>query len=120
MLPTCSSRDGPAAYLSVMNRISVKLAAAMLALSASCNGNLTPESASGEVFTCVIADAPDTRLSIDSQGKTRWEPGDQILFHGKWTGKGSRTFSVTVTLEESNISADGKTATVTVDVCILP
>lgn len=86
----------------------------MLALSAACNRNLAPESTSGEVFTCVIADAPDTRLSIDAQGKTRWEPGDQILFHGKWVGKGSRTFSVTVTLEESNISADGKTATVTV------
>lgn len=115
MLPTCPSRDGPAAYfLSAMNKISVILAAAMLALSAACNGNLAPESASGEVFTCVIADAPDTRLSIDAQGKTRWEPGDQILFHGKWTGKGSRTFSVTVTLEESNISADGKTASVTV------
>ena len=114
MLPTCPSRDGPAVYLSAMNRISVILAAAMLALSAACNGNLAPESTSGEVFTCVIADAPDTRLSIDAQGKTRWEPGDQILFHGKWVGKGSRTFSVTVTLEESNISADGKTASVTV------
>ena len=106
MLPTCPIRDGPAVYLSAMNRISVILAAAMLALSAACNGNLAPESASGEVFTCVIADAPDTRLSIDAQGKTRWEPGDQILFHGKWVGKGSRTFSVTVTLEDRDIQND--------------
>lgn len=97
-----------------MNRISVILAAGTLALSAACSGSLAPENTAGEVFTCVIADAPDTRLSIDSQGKTRWEPGDQILFHGKWTGKGGDTYSVTVTLDESNISADGKTATVTV------
>ena len=101
-------------YFAAMNRISVIIAAGALALFAACSETLTPENASGDVFTCVIADAPDTRLSIDSQGKTRWEPGDQILFHGKWTGKGSKTYSVTVTLDESNISADGKTATVTV------
>ena len=61
-------------------------------------------------FTCVIAGDPDSRVSISDQGKARWEPGDQILVHGEYTGAGK---SATVTLKASDISSDGKTATIT-------
>ena len=62
-----------------------------------------------QTFTCIIADGTDTRLGIDAQGKTRWEPGDQILVHG--AGSSNRK---TITLKASDISSDGKTATITV------
>ena len=42
--------------------------------------------------------------------KTAWEAGDQIVVHGEYAKN-----QVTVTLAAGNISADGKTATVTVD-----
>ena len=61
-------------------------------------------------FTCEIADAADTRLSIDGAGKTLWEPGDQILLHGDYTNS---SCSATVTLTADNISDDGKKATFT-------
>ena len=61
-------------------------------------------------FTCVIADSPDSKVSISDQGKTRWEAGDQILVHGRYTGEGK---SAIVTLTASDISADGKRATIT-------
>ncbi len=60
-------------------------------------------------FTCVIDNAPDTRLAIDGQGKTSWEPNDQIVVHGD--GKSNR---ITVTLTAEDISADGKSATISV------
>ena len=43
----------------------------------------------------------------DSSGKTAWETGDEIFVHGGYTPSG-----VTVKLSGSDISADGKTATV--------
>ena len=61
-------------------------------------------------FTCVIASDPGSRVSISDAGKNTWEPGDQILVHGKETGSGK---SATVTLKASDISADGRTATIT-------
>ena len=42
--------------------------------------------------------------------KTAWEPGDQIVVHGEYAKN-----QVTVTLAAGDISADGKTATKTVD-----
>ena len=30
------------------------------------------------IFTCVLADNDDTKMAIDSDGKTTWEVGDQI------------------------------------------
>jgi hypothetical protein len=96
------------------------LAAAAFALS--CNGEIpeqaghdgtgvNAEAVSGEImtFSCVIADAPDSKVAITGQGKVRWEPGDQILVHGKTTEEGK---SATVTLTSSDISADGRTATI--------
>ena len=56
-------------------------------------------------FTCVIN--PDTRLSISDAGKTSWEAGDEILVHGE--GDSNR---IVYTLQASDISADGKTATI--------
>lgn len=61
-------------------------------------------------FTCVINSEPDSRVSISQTGKASWEPGDQILVHGEYTGEGK---SATVTLTASDISSDGKTATIT-------
>lgn len=66
-------------------------------------------------FTCVIADGDsDSKVSLvndGSVGKTQWEAGDQIMIHG---GKNGATFQ-TVTLKAADISADGKTATITMD-----
>ena len=62
-----------------------------------------------QTFTCIIADGTDTRLGIDAQGKTRWEAGDQILVHGDYTKK---NYGATVTLKDSDISNDGKTAVI--------
>ena len=44
------------------------------------------------------------------RGKTVWEAGDQIYIHGNYDPS-----SITVTLEAAQISADGKSATVTLD-----
>ena len=60
-----------------------------------------------QTFTCVIE--PDSKMSVSEGGKTAWEPGDQILVHGEFTGTGK---SVTVTLTASDISSDGKSATI--------
>ena len=59
------------------------------------------------IFTCVIADAPDSRFSITPAGKTSWEPGDKIMVHGGTNGADR----LEVTLSASDISADGKRAT---------
>ena len=65
----------------------------------------------GITLTCVIDDGEESRVAISGQGKTTWEPGDQILVHGKWAGG---KYSSTVTLASGDISADGKKATFTV------
>lgn len=56
-------------------------------------------------FTCTFA--PETKVSVAENGKTRWEVGDRILVHG-----GNRE---TVTLTAKDISADGKQATIRVE-----
>ena len=87
----------------------------------SCCSNVLPEQAGQDdvvagqdavTFTCVIASDPDSRVSISEQGKTTWEPGDQILLHGDYTREGYG-FPI-VTLSDSDISADGKRATFSV------
>ncbi|MBQ9463574.1 MAG: hypothetical protein IJU68_07980 [Bacteroidales bacterium] len=92
-------------------------AIACIGLALSCNSTIDIVQAPAEkemTFTCELK--PDSRLGIDAQGKTSWEAGDQILFHGKWTGKdGSTYYSRTVTLTAENISADKKTASVTLE-----
>ena len=60
-------------------------------------------------FTCSFAGDPGSKVSVSDQGKNCWEPGDQILVHGE--GKDNRK---TVTLTASDISDDGKVATISV------
>ena len=88
------------------------LATLVASLAVGCNRQLPdqPDGPELQTFTCVIADSPESRVSISDQGKSRWEPGDQILVHGEYTGEGK---SATVTLTASDISSDGKTATIT-------
>ena len=89
------------------------LALAALAMAFSCQkAENSPEATSEPVvrtFTCTFAQ-PDTKLAInDSDGKTTWEVGDQILVHGE--GSSNRQI---ITLDAGDISADGKKATITV------
>ena len=85
-------------------------------IAPSCRKDSSFEPDSGrelQQFTVSCVLDSDTKLGIDGTGKTSWESGDQILFHGKWLGQsGSRYYSRTVTLASSDISNDGKTATV--------
>ena len=89
------------------------LALAALAMAFSCQKTEnSPEPASEPVvrtFTCTFAQ-PDTKLAInDADGKTTWEVGDEILVNGE--GSSNREI---VTLKAGDISADGKTATITI------
>ena len=58
-------------------------------------------------FTCTFA-KPDVKVSISDQGKTQWEAGDEILVHGNGYS------SAVVKLQPSDISIDGKVATISV------
>lgn len=82
--------------------------AAIMAVS-SCNKTALGEQNATQkyTFTCVIDDET-SKLGIDAAGKTAWEEGDQILIHGEYTKD-----QAVVTLEKSDISADGKVATIT-------
>lgn len=95
------------------------LALAALALAFSCNKTAevnAPEETSQpqmRTVTCIIAD-PDSKVAISTtNGKTTWEVDDEILFHGKYTGESSDVYSVVIKLTSENISADGKSFTVT-------
>ena len=84
------------------------IAAASLALSCQISIERLDRDVPGngeiQTFTCVIADdAPDSKVSISDQGKTRWEVGDKILVHGQYTTSGK--YAV-VTLGNNDISAD--------------
>ena len=83
--------------------------AAILAVSCQQKELEQPVSQTAETvtFTCVIN--PDTRLNISDAGKTTWEAGDEILVHGE--GESNR---IVYTLQDSDISSDGKTATIAV------
>ena len=83
------------------------------AIAVSCQKKEIDQPGAGNkmTFTCVID--PGTKLDIDSQGKTTWEAGDEILIHGEYTKSG---YCTTVTLAAEDISADGKTATISLDV----
>ena len=81
------------------------------ALAVSCEKNPIDEPADGpqvRTFTCVIADNPDSKLAIDGTGKSTWEVGDEISIHGGTDGHDRAV----VTLTAADISADGKTATI--------
>lgn len=90
------------------------LALAALAVAVSCNktAEIIEAPASEPVvrtFTCTFADS-DSKVAIDNtNGKTSWEVGDEILVHG--AGSSNRE---TVTLTADDISEDKKTATITI------
>ena len=77
-----------------------------------------PESkAQLRTFTCTIAGDPESRISIDADGKTQWVAGDRILVHGEYLGThDGKLYSTIVTLAAGDISANGKSATITVAV----
>ncbi len=92
------------------------LALAALAMAFSCQKTEnSPEPASEPVvrtFTCTFAQ-PDTKLAIDdANGKTTWEVGDKIMIHGGTDGAARQL----VTLAAGDISADGKSATISVTI----
>ena len=92
----------------------------ILALAASCSQKpVTPEPVTPEVqpetrtLTFVLPDMVLEEGGIVPAGitvKTTWKAGDQIVVHGEYAKN-----QVTVTLAAGDISADGKSATVTVN-----
>ena len=104
-----------------MKKVLVFLSLAAIALvscqkEASLKDEASPKAT--RTFKCVIASEDDiataanidSRVAIAADGKTTWEVGDEILVHGE--GSSNR---ITVTLTAEDISADGKTATITVE-----
>lgn len=84
------------------------------AVAFSCQKNEEAPEVKGQqqTFTAVIADSPDTKISLDNtNGKTAWVVGDSFIIHGRNTSE-----NVTVTLDgtTNTISTDGKVATFTV------
>lgn len=67
-----------------------------------------PMEAGRLTFRCVIAGEECGRVAVTNAGKTTWEAGDKIYVHGKYAA-----YAQTVTLGASDISADGKVATIT-------
>lgn len=104
-----------------MKKIYVILAAAVAALMAlSCEKSaeeFVKEPASSPIsrtFTCVFAPQDNIGSKVDinlSTGKATWEVGDEIMIHGGTDGASRKL----VTLTAGDISADGKTATFTVE-----
>ena len=96
------------------------LALGILSLALSCqkeNEMPTTQESRAQVrtFTCTIAGGDESRVAIDAEGKTQWVAGDKILIHGERIGTSSgKQYSTIVTLAASDISADGKTATISV------
>ena len=95
-----------------MKKTLIYLSAALLALVA-CNKEASVKEAAPTrtmIFKCIIAtENPDgSKVAIADNGKTTWEAGDEVLFHGKWAGG---QYSSTVELAAENISDDGKEAT---------
>ena len=70
-------------------------------------------------------ESPDSKVAIANDGKTTWVKGDKILIHGEYMGfhdsdgdSVEELYSTVVTLNTENISADGKTATFTMEVIV--
>ena len=100
-----------------MKKFVIFTAVALVAAAfvSSCQKNIEEPIAEPNVrtFTLTIAPTidPETKLAInDADGKTEWEAGDQIMIHGEYTDD---THSDVVTLAAEDISADGKTAKIT-------
>ena len=84
------------------------------ALAVSCQPKeLVPDGAQIHDYRTVTLkfDAPATKIDInESDGKVTWVAGDKILIHGEKYAE-----SQTVTLKASDITADGRYATITFD-----
>lgn len=98
-----------------MKRFLLLLAAAACTLAA-CNPDKpdentddTPKTPQPGVYKFVLADY-GTKVTAGQDGKTSWEAGDEIFVTG-----GYEPGAITVTLKASDISTDGKTATVQLD-----
>ena len=98
-----------------MKKVFVLTAILLGAVAVSCQKNAEYDYSiqpTMRTVTCTINDVaePGTKVAINSAtGKTEWEVGDEILFHGKNAGG---KYSATVILTADNISADKKTITV--------
>ena len=98
-----------------MKKVFVLTAILLGAVAVSCQKNAEYDYSiqpTMRTVTCTINDVaePGTKVAINSAtGKTEWEVGDEILFHGKNAGG---KYSTTVILTADNISADKKTITV--------
>ena len=90
------------------------LAFCAAALAASCDKSeieisVKPQT---QIFTCTIeASDAATKLSVSDAGKVTWEVGDEIMIHGGTNGASRQL----ITLTANDISADGKTATLAVE-----
>ena len=67
-----------------------------------------------ETRTFSMVFSPDTKVSIDGTGKTGWEIGDNILIHGEYINKVGHSVVVNLDGVTNTISADKKTAYITV------
>ncbi len=67
-----------------------------------------------ETHTFSMVFAPSTKLSIANDGKTGWEIGDQIYIHGEYMNTPGYSTIVTLDGVTNTISADKKTAYITV------
>ena len=100
-----------------MKKLVYLFAAAILTsvLALSCQKTIdepvqdNPSSGITRTFTCVFPESTDSKVSLGEDGKTCWEVDDEIMIHG---GDDGGSF-VTVKLTADDISADGKTATIT-------
>ena len=89
------------------------LCALAAALSACCENNVVPPSPEPEDVTetrTLSFVLPATGGDGAAVLKTAWKAGDQIVVHGEYAKD-----QITVTLDASDISGDGKTATKKVD-----
>ena len=102
-----------------MKKVYMILAAALAAATIlSCEKKETvieePTETIVKTFTCKFApqEAADSKVAVNlASGKTTWEVGDEIMLHGGTDGAARKL----VTLTAGDISADGKTATFTVE-----
>ena len=88
------------------------LLAALLPLAYACQQNPVPdpEKEKEEEVKVDPVSLPLTFVLPSTGAKTAWVAGDQIVVHGEYAKD-----QVTVTLSASDISGDGKTASLTVD-----
>lgn len=95
------------------------LASALVVLlpAVSCEKNgMDTANTSARKITLVFPQNPDSKVSLATDGKTAWKPGDQIFIHGTKVGRsGDSYFSRTVTLTSDDIKDAGKTATFTLE-----